>query len=222
MVCSAFFLSEIPNNENVTMIAREAFWYTAPVLLLALIMQFNLALLAIPLWLLLFVLLYLFRTPKPELSSDPLAVVCPVNSTVSQISQISDPYLERESIRVEFEMAVLDIFTLLSATEGKIMNFWKGLPHSSKDSNNPNSKTHTVWIQTDEKDDLVIEVHPSRSGQLMCYSAAGERVGQGKKCGFLPFGSKVAVYLPKECKLEVASGDRVTAGVDIIARWPRS
>lgn len=199
------------------MIAREAFWYVVPVVVVAVLLQLSLSVLAFPFWLLVIVLLYLFRSPVKNLSSEPLAIVCPVNSTVSHISCVTDPYLERESVRIDFDMALTDVYALLSVTEGKIMNFWMRSP-----GDNNNTKLRTVWIQTDEKDDVVLEVFPSRSGQLMCYLAAGERVGQGKKCGFLPFGSKVVVYLPKACVVEVAQGDRVTAGVDIIAHWPRT
>ncbi len=202
------------------MIAREAFWYLVPVVLAALLLQLSISLLAIPFWLLVALLMYLFRTPETNLSSEPLAIVCPVNSTVSDISYVTDPYLKREAVRIDFVMALTDVYNLLSVTEGKIMNFWMWPPEDKEAKTK--TKLRTVWIQTDEKDDVVMEVHPTRSGQLMCYSAAGERVGQGKKCGFLPFGSKVVVYLPKESVLEIKQGDRVMAGVDIIAHWPRS
>jgi len=199
------------------MIAREAYWYLMPVIVITAILQFSFPLFTIPFWLLAFALLYLFRTPEVNLSSDPLALVSPVNSTVSNISTATDPYLKREAIRIDFDMNLSDPYTLLSVTEGKIMNFW--MKHPDKTDSD---RVRTVWIQTDEKDDAVMEVHASRSGQVMCYQAAGERVGQGKKCGFLPFGAKVVVYLPKDCVIEVAQGDRVSAGQDIIAHWPRS
>jgi len=199
------------------MIAHEAFWYLMPLVVITAILQYNFPLFALPLWLVVFAVMYLFRTPEQVLSSDPLGLVCPVDSTVQSISKAMDPYLNRESIRIDFEMNLTDPYTLLSITEGKIMNFWMRRP----DSNNQD-RIRAIWIQTDEEDDAVMEVHPSRSGQVICYSAAGERVGQGKKCGFLPFGAKVVVYLPNECRVEVTEGQRVCAGKDIIARWPRS
>ena len=199
------------------MIAREAFWYLVPILIIAVIVQFEFHFYAIPFWLLAIVVAYLFRNPVYEYSSDPLGIVSPVDSVVSRISNEKDPYMDRNAVRIEFEMGLMDPYILRSVTEGKIKKFWMRHPDAEN-----KSKIRVVWIQTDEDDDAVMEVHPSRSDQIMCYHAAGERVGQGKKCGFLPFGSKVVVYLPENSIVEVKIGDRVQAGKDIIAHWSRS
>lgn len=199
------------------MLAPEGFRYIAPVVISAVVVQFYVPLLAIPLWLVALFLMYLFRDPQYNLASVPLALVCPVSSTVSKISKEFNPYLECDAIRIDFEMSLTDCYNLLSVTEGKIKNFW--LNHPDKGNT---QKLRTVWVQTDENDDVVMEVHASRTGQLMCYQAAGERVGQGKKCGFLPFGAIVSVYLPAGCVVELNKGDKVSAGKDIITHWPRS
>lgn len=199
------------------MIAREAFWYLVPVIIIAAILQFESTFYAIPFWLLAMVIGYLFRNPIYDYSSDPLGIVSPVDSVVTNISKVQDPYIDRAAVRIDFEMALTDPYILRSVTEGKIGNFWMSRPKTKY-----KKKVRAVRIKTDEDDEAVMEVHPSRSGQTMCYYAAGERVGQGKKCGFLPFGSKVVVYLPENSVIEVKTGDRVLAGTDIIAHWPRS
>ena len=199
------------------MIAREAFWYLVPLLIVAALMQFVNHFYSIPFWLLAIVVAYLFRNPTYEYSEAALGIVSPVDSVVTHVSKEKDPYIDREAVRIEFEMGVMDPYILRSVTEGKIANFW--MTQSSVENKN---KVKAIRIQTDEGDEAIMEVHPSRSGQTMCYYAAGERVGQGKKCGFLPFGSKVVVYLPENSVVEVNEGDHVKAGRDIIAHWPRS
>ena len=199
------------------MISREAFWYLVPVFVIAAIVQFKFHVYAIPFWLLLLAIAYLFRNLECILSSDPLAIVSPVDSVVTDVSKAEDPYMKRTAIRIEFAMDLTDPYILRSVTEGKIANVWMRHP-DTKDK----SKIRAARIQTDEGDDVVMEVYPSRSHQIMCYYAAGERVGQGKKCGFLPFGSKVVIYLPETSVVEVKQGERVHAGKDIIAHWPRS
>lgn len=199
------------------MIARESFWYLVPFLVIAVILQFGFPLYSIPFWLLAGVIAYLFRNPVYEYPSTPLGIVSPVDSTVISISKTKDPYIDRNSIRIEFEMSLMDAYILRSVTEGKIANFWVRNTHAENKSN-----LKAIRIQTDEADEAIMEIHPSRSRQTMCYYAAGERVGQGKKCGFLPFGSKVVVYLPENSIIEVHEGDHVMAGKDIIAHWSRS
>ena len=198
------------------MVARESFRYILPVVIVAVLLQYNFPLYALLFWALAILLLYLFRDSNHSLSSDPLAILSPVDSVVKSVTKATDPYLEREVVCIEFEMALTDPYTLYSVTEGKIANFWMQPKGEHK------GKARAVWIQTDEGDDVVMEVYASRSGQIMCYYAAGERVGQGKKCGFLPFGSKVILYLPETSLIDVKPGEHVLAGKDIVAHWPRS
>jgi len=78
--------------------------------------------------------------------------------------------------------------------------------------------TYAQWIQSDEKDDLVlvIEVN-SRMPRPKCYVQSGERIGQGQRCGFIRFGSRVDVLIPVTSRISVSVGDDVLAGSDIIA-----
>ncbi len=198
------------------MIANESFWYLFPVVVVATFLQYNFPFYAIPFWLFAILLLYFFRESNGILSSDPLGVLSPVDSVVKSVIKVIDPYLERDAICIELEMALTDPYTLRSVTEGKIANFWMQPKGSHK------GNAIAVWIQTDEKDNVVMEIYASRSGQIMYYHAAGERVGQGKKSGFLPFGSKVVIYLPENSIVDVKPGQRVKAGQDIVAHWPRS
>ena len=198
------------------MVARESFRYILPVVAVAVLLQYSFHFYAIPFWALALILMYLFRDSNNTPASAPLAVLSPVDSVVKSVTKAFDPYLEREAVCVEFEMALTDPYTLYSVTEGKIANFWMQPKGEHKGG------ARAVWIQTDEGDDVVMEVYASRSGQIMCYYAAGERVGQGKKCGFLPFGSKVILYLPETSLVDVKPGEHVVAGKDIVAHWPRS
>jgi len=199
------------------MIAREAYRYLVISVFIAVFLQYQFSWYAIPAWLLVLLLAYLFRNEKPILNSDPLALLSPVSSVVKSISTTHDPYTKRNARSIEFDMGVFDPYLLRSVTEGKIMNFWMRHPDAACQE-----QIRAAWIQTDEGDDVVMEIHPSRSQQIMCYYATGERVGQGKKCGFLPFGSKIVIYLPEDSSIDVKVGDRVSAGKDIIAHWGRS
>jgi phosphatidylserine decarboxylase len=50
-----------------------------------------------------------------------------------------------------------------------------------------------------------------------CYIRYGERVGQGRRCGFVHLGGKVDIYLPESCRPAVSVGDWVRSGSDVIA-----
>ena len=46
---------------------------------------------------------------------------------------------------------------------------------------------------------------------------SGERIGQGQRCGYLPFGGVVDLFLPVESKVLVEVGQRVDSGSTVLA-----
>jgi phosphatidylserine decarboxylase len=50
--------------------------------------------------------------------------------------------------------------------------------------------------------------------------AVGDELDTGQRVGLMKFGSRMDVFVPPECELLVAAGDRVVAGETVIARWP--
>ena len=51
--------------------------------------------------------------------------------------------------------------------------------------------------------------------------SAGDELATGQRVGLMKFGSRMDVFVPPECDLLVASGERVVAGETVIARWAR-
>ena len=74
------------------------------------------------------------------------------------------------------------------------------------------------WIQSDEQDNVVM-AEKSASGFLKprCYAHSGDRIGQGQRCGIIPFYAVVQVNVPLTSRLEVKVGDKVCGGADTLA-----
>ena len=52
--------------------------------------------------------------------------------------------------------------------------------------------------------------------------SAGDELTTGQRVGLMKFGSRMDVFVPPECDLLVAAGERVVAGETVIARWARA
>jgi len=162
-----------------------------------------------PLWAAALVLVFLFRNPARPVPAQPLAVVSPVDGKVLAVEPGRDPYLERDAMQVSLRISLLSVYAMRSPTEGKVAKQW--FPEKGGQSR------YAVWVQTDEQDDIVVEVLPATMLRPSCEIQAGERIGQGQRCGLIPFGARVKVFLPVGSRLAVAPGDRLRAGSDIIA-----
>jgi phosphatidylserine decarboxylase len=51
--------------------------------------------------------------------------------------------------------------------------------------------------------------------------SVGDVLETGQRVGLMKFGSRMDVFVPRQCRLLVGRGDRVVGGETVIARWPR-
>jgi len=170
---------------------------------------------SLPLWGLCLLIMGVFRDPEREIPSQPMGVVSPADGRVTSIAATRDPYLDRDSIRVTMQMNPYGVFTTRSPVEGKVLQ----PPSTPENARMP----HGVWLQTDEGDDVVMVMMRGRLHTApRCYIRIGDRIGQGKRCGFVHLGGQVDVYLPERSRLGVSAGAQVYGGSDVIATLPHA
>jgi phosphatidylserine decarboxylase len=226
-----FFLELIFRNiamlaYRYPLIAREGWLWIAVVAVAAAWVQINYGLVALPLWLLVLLLLFLFRDPARRVPASPLGIVSPVDGKVVAVDTVHDSYLDREALCISIKMRFTSVYSAHSPMEGKIMQQWLGVPRridasvqaGSEQAESRDVQSYAQWIQSDEADDVVMVMEASLPvSRPQCYAHSGERIGQGQRCGFIRFGSQVDVLLPANSRINVAVGDSVLAGTDIIA-----
>jgi phosphatidylserine decarboxylase len=200
------------------LIAREGWlWIAAVAIPAAIVHFFYSGLLALPLWGLVLLLLFLFRDPARKVPAAPLGVVSPVDGRVVAVDTIHDPYLDRQVLSVSVKMGFTSVYSAHSPMEGKVIEQWLDVPRKIAGTDEKVA-TYAQWIQSDEKDDVVLVIEVSaHHPRPQCYAQSGERIGQGQRCGFIRFGSQVDVLLPVSSRINVSVGDHVSAGSDIIA-----
>lgn len=169
---------------------------------------------AVPAWLYLLFTLYQVRDPTRTPPSIPLAVVSPIHGVVSQIEEQEDPWLKRQATVITVSGRLLDIRSVYSPTEGKIVDQWRVNEDGGRHS------AVAFWIKTDEDDDAVLEIQPRNwHGPMKFRNHPGERVGQGRRVGYVNNGSIAKVYLAPDSLVDVEVGDTVIAAADVLARY---
>ena len=196
-----------------TLIAQEGMPVIFGSIVIAGVLSFAYGIFSIPVWLLALWLVWLYRDPVRTVPASPLGVISPVEGTISIAESHPDPYLGRDAQLVRIHMSPTSVYSIRGAIEGKIMQQWLDQESESK-----HDVAHAIQIQTDEEDDIVVVLRPGRIfNRLSCEANIGERIGQGHRCGIIPFGSEVDVYVPVSAQLNVKSGDNVVSGESILA-----
>ena len=174
-----------------------------------------------PIWALLplgvFVLLYLiFRDPRRPIPAAALGVVSPVDGCVAGIDRLDSGVLQGSAWRVVIRIDAFGTYSARSPVEGRIMD----LAASGDELDYP---TNALWLQTDEGDDVVLRFRGYRFGlPPRSFARFGERLGQGRRCGYLRLTRFAELHLPVDSKIVAAEGDRVVAGTTVVATLHRS
>jgi len=171
-------------------------------------------------------LLFLFRDPLRKIPASPLGIVAPMDSTVVAITPVVDPYLDTETLRIQLKGHAWGVFAVRSPMEGKVNKQWFDVTGNDVETGEsiPTVAGHFAqWTQSDEGDNVIMALRPRfYKRPLQCVVQGGERIGQGQRCGFIPFGANIDVYVPANCRMDVAVGDVVVGGSSIIATLVRT
>jgi phosphatidylserine decarboxylase len=206
-------------ERNPAYIARDGWPFLAAALvLLAALWRFELYW-----WLpaglaLLGLLVALFRDPPRSVPANPAAAVSPVDGRVLEVGVVPSGVLDREALCIRIRVNNLGAYSLRSPIEGGI----RDLRPEDLSASARSQGLRGLWVRGDEGNDAVVLVRNVRLfGSPKAFCRYGERVGQGARVAFLRVALEARLYLPKSARPECAAGDRVEAGVDVLATLVR-
>lgn len=161
--------------------------------------------------------LYFFRDPKREKTFKDDEISSPADGTVLSISDEG-----KDKLVIRIFLSVFNVHIQRSPVSGKIkeIKFFPGkfniaYKHEAKD----NQRNLIKIISENQKEIWVEQITGAIARRINCYVKENEIVKNGQKIGIIYFGSQVALYLPKDVKILIKPGDKLKAGIDIVAKW---
>ena len=163
-----------------------------------------------------------FRNPKRKYSLDSNTAFSPVDGKVVTIEEVYEgEILKKKCIQVSIFMSPLNVhvtrypltgeITFSKYHKGKFLVAWH--PKSSEE----NERT-TVAMQTEKFGEIAYrQIAGAVARRTVSYAKEKSNVFQCQDSGFIKFGSRVDVFLPLECNIEVKIDDVVKGGLSPIA-----
>lgn len=172
-------------------------------------------------WLLVAFVFQFFRDPPRTISPEKNAIVSPASGKIVSLGEADNPYLEGvKSLKISVFMNVFSVHSNLIPIGGTIKQCWY---HPGKffnaalDKSSSENERNAIWIKTDDGKDIVsVQIAGLIARRILCYVQPGEAVETGQRYGFIRFGSRVDIYMPKETRVAVKLGQNVHSGNDII------
>lgn len=158
-----------------------------------------------------------FHDPVQDLPAAPRGALSPVDGKVEEVGVVDDGLPDGGAAqRILIRAHSTGTYSARAPVEAKIMDL-------RADGQRPSAALQAtgLWLRTDEGLDIVLSFSGLRFGltprSLVRY---GERVGQGQPCAYLRLARYAEIRLPVDSRIMAAVGQRVTAGVDVLAKLP--
>jgi phosphatidylserine decarboxylase len=205
-------------------LAREGWPFIAAIAALALVVAGLAGLVwSIPLWLLLVFVVQFFRDPPRQVRAGPRAVVSPADGRIVKVEAVRDPHTGHDALLISVFMNVFNVHSNRAPVDGLIerIEYRPGaFINADLDKASEQNEANVIVLRTRSGEQVsVVQVAGLIARRILCYARAGDELVRGQRFGFIRFGSRVDVYLPRFVRPVVAAGDAVYAGTSVLAEF---
>jgi phosphatidylserine decarboxylase len=180
---------------------------------------------AAPLWIIAVFCLQFFRDPPRQTNAGARDVVCAADGKVIYVGPAEDPYLNRTVTKISVFMNVFNVHSNRAPVSGLIKQRWYKpgrFFNAALDKAAEQNEQNALWIRTvDGQDVTCVQIAGLVARRILCYVDESDHLNAGMRYGFIRFGSRVDLYLPEGTEVKTVLGDKVTAGIDILAELPK-
>lgn len=176
---------------------------------------------SIPGFVLAVICLSFFRDPHREIPRLAHAVLSPADGRIMIAGPPTGQNVPAGSWQqISIFLSPLDVHVNRIPLSGRVthMEYHPGrfLPAYKKESGDLNEYTE-IWLDHGPQTIVVRQIVGLLARRVVCRVGVGETVAAGQRYGVMKFGSRMDLFIPTDATLRVAVGDRVVAGITVLA-----
>lgn len=166
---------------------------------------------------------YFFRDPERQGDRGDRLVVSPADGRIVMVVEVDEPaFVLGRARRVSVFMNIFNVHVNRYPVSGTIayLHYNPGkFLNAAADKASLENEQRSVGIETGASRTriLVRQIAGLIARRIVTYGSVGDDVTQGERMGIIRFGSRVDVFLPLDATVRVVPGQRVLAGVTVLA-----
>ena len=180
---------------------------------------------SLPLWVLSLFILQFFRDPPRKISGDDRTVVSPADGRIVAVERTQDPYLQRDAQKISVFMNVFNAHSNRSPVDGEVRKRWYQpgrFVNAALEKASAENERNALWLRTRGGADVTcVQIAGLIARRILCYVKEGDTLARGQRFGFIRFGSRVDLYVPKSATIVASLGDKVHATTTVLATLSR-
>jgi phosphatidylserine decarboxylase len=167
-----------------------------------------------------------FRDPDRRCDVEPPAdddVLSPADGVVMVAGEPQEGVApEGNWQQVSVFLSVVDVHVNRSPYHGEVVenSYRKGsfLAAYRKESAHRNERSE-LWLREGDRTVVFRQIVGVLARRIVTRTGVGQHLATGERMGLMKFGSRMDVFVPRDCTVTVRTGQRVRGGETVIARW---
>ena len=168
-----------------------------------------------------YLVLHFFRNPERDIAINDNHILAPSDGKLVVIENVfEDEYLKEECTQLSIFMSPLNVHKQWYPTNGKVI-YSQYHPGKYLVAWNPKSSTEnertSIVIQSNHHRILYRQIAGAVARRICNYAKQDDVVDQSLEAGFIKFGSRIDVLIPKNAEIKVKLDDTIVGGKTILA-----
>ena len=164
---------------------------------------------------------FFFRDPERTTAGAAADVVAPADGRVLLAGQaVADAAPPGSWQQISIFLSPMDVHVNRAPVSGRVtrVEYRPGrfLPAYRREAAAENERNE-VWIDHDGQTLVCRQIVGILARRIVCRVGPGAELRAGQRFGVMKFGSRIDLFLPPAASLRVGVGDRVRAGVTVVA-----
>ncbi|MBQ0015997.1 MAG: phosphatidylserine decarboxylase family protein [Bacteroidales bacterium] len=164
-----------------------------------------------------------FRIPNRVFTHDPNQLIAPADGTIVTIEEMYEKeYIKEDCIQISIFMNGTDVHVNRYPCDGVVeySKFHRGnyFVASYPKSSDLNERTSVGVRLTSGHKIMIRQVAGTMARRIVCYAHEGDEVKQNQEMGFIKFGSRIDLFIPKSFAINVDLQDVVRNGITPLVR----
>ena len=180
--------------------------------------------LRIVLIIILLLILQFFRNPRRHTLKNDTKIISPADGKIVIIKKVTEKeYFKKKCLQISIFMSPINVHVTRYPIGGKIVyskyHPGKYLFAWHPKSSEKNERTTIVVENKKIGKILYRQIAGALARRIVNYAKTNETAIQGEDAGFIKFGSRIDLFLPINCKINVNLNEKVRGGESIIAEF---